>query len=65
MEESARNKGTSQIGHCNNRAKTSHDRFKSFKADHSHTESFDKGFTVSIINMFIFRQNLHCLVLGA
>ena len=51
MEDRAWNKDADQKGQLNDRKKTSHNQFKFFTSNHSHSESFEC-------------QNLHSLFLG-
>ena len=49
MEDSSLNKGAYQKGQCNDQTKVSHDQFKYFTGNHSHSESFKSDFTLSTL----------------
>ena len=49
MEKSTQKKGADKKGQCNDRkTKISHDQFKFFTGNHSHSESFENDYNASL-----------------
>ena len=67
MEDIAWNMGAGQKGHWNNQTKTSHNQFKFFTGNHSHSESFWQRlqcFTVLYIKIYTLCFRLCMLYTG-